>query len=97
MDLSVTYFSNKPVPITGIYTPLNRSALVGLIRVMAVRNGGTGHDQVLVDGKSAYCMKKDNGKYEVIESHIANGKGGATCTQSTVFDTKKEVKKTGTR
>ncbi len=42
MVLSVANLSNRPVPFGGIYTPANRSALVGLIRVMAVRNGGTG-------------------------------------------------------
>lgn len=50
-------------------------------------------DQVVVDGKSAYCMKKDNGKYEVIESHIADSKGGATCTQGALFTDKDESKK----
>lgn len=50
-------------------------------------------DQVVVDGKSAYCMKKDNGKYEVIESHIADSKGGATCTQATLFTDKDDSKK----
>ena len=45
MALSVANLSNKPVPFGGIYTPLNRSALVGLIRVMAVRNGGTGQSR----------------------------------------------------
>lgn len=50
-------------------------------------------DQVVVDGKSAYCMKKDGAKYEVIESHVANSKGGATCTQTGIFDATGEEKK----
>ena len=49
-------------------------------------------DQVVVDGKSAYCMKKDGAKYEVIESHIANSTGGATCSQTGIFDSKTKGK-----
>ena len=51
MVLSVANLSNRPVPFGGIYTPLNRSALVGLIRVMAVRNGGTGQS-----GRQVFLM-----------------------------------------